>query len=321
MSRVSIIVPCYNREHTLLDCLQSVCAQTYSEGECIIVDDESTDHSLTIAMGYVEKDSRFKLLNTRKNAGPSAARNIGIHAATGEFLLFLDSDDMLEPYSLEKRIDLIKRLGMRANNIVIYCPAAYFKDKNTIRIKGSFQNDQLSRHRQKCRNIQYVLVENNPFLINSVLVDKEAVLKVGGFDESLLGVEDWDLWLRLCFSSVRFISIDEAKNGWALCRLHEQTLSTKKISMLNWEICARKKWSELTRIKSNPKLSAENERRFYHRNIRIAIHYVFCRRLQPALSHFKTVRQAKGLFWCLASGARNLASIIMKSEIVLKHVD
>lgn len=111
---VSIIVPVYNGEKFLGECIESVLAQTYTDRELIIVDDGSTDSSGTIADGYAKDYSFIKVIHC-ENGGMSMARNIGINAAKGEYIYFLDADDVLHPQALEvlcpafgnHRIDLV----------------------------------------------------------------------------------------------------------------------------------------------------------------------------------------------------------------------
>lgn len=96
----SIIIPVYNVEKYLLDCLDSVLNQTYSDWEAICVNDGSTDGSAAILAEYAEKDKRFKIVS-RTNGGLSTARNAGLNVAMGDYILFLDSDDWLELNALE----------------------------------------------------------------------------------------------------------------------------------------------------------------------------------------------------------------------------
>ncbi len=98
--RFSIIIPVYNVEPYLRECLDSVLNQTFGDWEAICVNDGSTDGSASILEEYAEKDSRFKIIS-QPNGGLSAARNTGLKAAEGEYVLFLDSDDWLEPQALE----------------------------------------------------------------------------------------------------------------------------------------------------------------------------------------------------------------------------
>ena len=95
MTKISIIVPVYNVEKYLKECLDSLINQTLEDIEIICINDGSTDNSLAILEEYQKKDSRIKVFSQR-NQGVSAARNLGIEKATGEYLTFLDSDDRLE---------------------------------------------------------------------------------------------------------------------------------------------------------------------------------------------------------------------------------
>ena len=101
ISKISIIIPVYNVEQYIEECLQSVANQTMREGiECIIVDDCGSDNSVAIAKRFVDGykgDIRFTFIQREKNGGLSAARNTGIEAATGEYIYFLDSDDLIVP--------------------------------------------------------------------------------------------------------------------------------------------------------------------------------------------------------------------------------
>ena len=95
----SIIIPVFNVEKYLRDCLDSVIHQTYSEWEAICVNDGSSDGSAGIMEEYAEKDSRIRIVS-QENAGTAAARNTGIKEAAGDYIFFLDSDDWLEPNAL-----------------------------------------------------------------------------------------------------------------------------------------------------------------------------------------------------------------------------
>ena len=98
--QISIIVPVYNVEKYLRQCLDSITAQTFTDWECILVDDGSKDKSGSICDEYAQKDNRFKVIHT-KNGGVSSARNLGIEEAEGKWLYFCDADDSLLPKTLE----------------------------------------------------------------------------------------------------------------------------------------------------------------------------------------------------------------------------
>ena len=106
MPELSVIIPVYNTELYLRECLNSVVAQTYKDMEIICVNDGSTDNSLEILNEYKEKDTRIKVI-TIKNQGPATARNTGLYAATGKYITFVDSDDYIEKTTYEKALQHI----------------------------------------------------------------------------------------------------------------------------------------------------------------------------------------------------------------------
>ena len=110
MAQVSVIIPVYNIERHLRQCLDSVAGQTLTDLEIICVDDGSTDKSPEILAEYASKDGRFQII-TQSNAGPGVARNAGMARATGEYLIFLDSDDWFEPDFLERMVDKAAETG------------------------------------------------------------------------------------------------------------------------------------------------------------------------------------------------------------------
>lgn len=107
--KVSIVIPIYNVEAYVGDCIQSVLSQTFTDWEAICVNDASTDNSLARAEETIAADPRFRIINHDVNQGLSAARNTGLAHAKGEYVLFLDSDDMYVPHALERLVDVAGR--------------------------------------------------------------------------------------------------------------------------------------------------------------------------------------------------------------------
>lgn len=110
---ISIIIPVYNAQKYLSDCLDSVLRQSYKHFEVILINDGSRDNSLNLCQQYVQLDGRISCIH-QENAGPGAARNAGLAQATGDYLLFIDSDDLLLPGALEAMIRAIQ-----GNDLVI----------------------------------------------------------------------------------------------------------------------------------------------------------------------------------------------------------
>lgn len=109
---VSIITPCYNTATVISQTIQSVIRQTYKNWEMLIVDDCSTDNSSSIIHEYIANDSRIRYFKTEKKTGsPSLPRNIGIDNAKGEYIAFLDADDVWMPDKLQKEVEFLERNG------------------------------------------------------------------------------------------------------------------------------------------------------------------------------------------------------------------
>lgn len=124
---ISIIVPVYNVEKYLKDCIESILKQSMQDFELILVDDGSTDSSGTICDRYAEKDSRIKVVHT-KNGGLSAARNAGIEIARGEFVAFVDSDDYVLPEFIEQ---MYKKI-LETDADICECNFSYLKNQKII---------------------------------------------------------------------------------------------------------------------------------------------------------------------------------------------
>ena len=121
--KISVIIPVFNVEKYLRECLDSICAQTFTNWECICVDDGSTDNSLAILAEYAANDSRFRIIH-REHANAGACRNAGLDVARGKFLSFLDSDDVFAPRMLEFHVKAIEKY----NADVSICGMAKYRD-------------------------------------------------------------------------------------------------------------------------------------------------------------------------------------------------
>jgi glycosyltransferase involved in cell wall biosynthesis len=130
---ISVIIPVYNVEKYLRQCLDSVLNQTYTNYEVIMVDDGSTDSSYDICREYCEKDCRFKAFH-KENGGASSARNYALSKASGDYVFFLDSDDWLDPTTLESLVVVAKK----ENADLVFCEAQAFDDHGTITQNSSY---------------------------------------------------------------------------------------------------------------------------------------------------------------------------------------
>ena len=137
MNKLSVIIPVYNVEKYLAECLDSVLNQTLKDIEVICVNDGSTDNSLQILEEYAKKDNRIKIVN-KENGGLSSARNAGMNAATGEYFVFIDSDDLLDKDAYEKAMAHIDDADLVHFGIKVFGDSNYAQrcgDDNYYKIK------------------------------------------------------------------------------------------------------------------------------------------------------------------------------------------
>ena len=151
MPQISIIVPVYNAEKYLSQCLDSILNQTFKDFECICIDDGSTDTSLTILQKYANIDSRIKIIN-QENKGVSSARNIGIKNSLGQYLLFVDSDDWLTEDCLDKTFNKIKNTSadvVQFNYKFYYSKEEKYESKTILESEKIKKEDTISSVLQK----------------------------------------------------------------------------------------------------------------------------------------------------------------------------
>lgn len=174
MKKISVIIPNYNYGRYLAETIESVLAQTYPAVEVIFIDDGSTDESIEVAMRYP-----ITVLSQR-NQGVSTARNNAAAKASGDYLLFLDSDDLLYPDSLAVMLEALDAAGSK----VAYCygQLQYFGEKNDIFTSANFDPSELSK-------LNYIQT--------SALIKRDVFDSVGGFDRGFDLREDWELFIRI----------------------------------------------------------------------------------------------------------------------------
>lgn len=180
---VSIIVPCYKQAHFLSEALQSVLEQTYSNWECMIVNDGSPDNTDLIAQQWLEKDKRFQYIY-QQNRGLAAARNIGISKIKGEFILPLDADDILHTDYLKLTVPVLQQNQSLA---IVSCYSRFF-------VKGI--TNVVHELKPSGTNYRDLMFQNH--LVATSLFRKKCWEEVGGYDESMKkGFEDWEFWLHV----------------------------------------------------------------------------------------------------------------------------
>lgn len=182
---VSVIIPTCDRAHLLERAVMSVLGQSFDDYEVIVVDDHSRDDTLEVIERL--RDERVRCIPRSQRGGGAAARNTGIEAACGEYLAFLDDDDAWHDSKLQRQVEVMQR---RPEVGLVYTGAVHIHQHNGQIFKTVTPTDR--------GYIFQALLERNIIgTTSSVMVRKEALLEVGGFDEAFPSCQDWDLYLRL----------------------------------------------------------------------------------------------------------------------------
>ena len=219
---VSVIIPCYNQGNFLNNALDSVVKQSYSSWECIIVNDGSSDNTEEVSMEWSGKDTRIKYFS-KPNGGLSSARNFGLGKVSGQFIQFLDADDMIEPKKFEKSLNILQAAP----------------DKNSIVISNFTMLDNASGKIMPA----YCDLSKIDFSFDSILTgwDESFTIPIHcamfpsiyfqsiKFDETLRAKEDWVMWLFVFREfNPQVIYINEPL---AIYRVTMQSMSNHTISM------------------------------------------------------------------------------------------
>ncbi|KDN53979.1 glycosyltransferase family 2 protein [Flavobacterium seoulense] len=183
---VSVVVPCYNHAQYLSEALQSIFEQTYTNWECIVIDDGSPDNTEMVAREWLLRDKRFKYFK-KENGGLSRARNYGIKNAKGEYILTLDADDKFEKTFIKKGVEIFDQ---HSETGIVSCWGYRF---DNCKIYGLFKPNGKDLH-------DYLF---NSAALASCLFRRKCWSQVEGYDENMnKGYEDWEFFLRI------------SKQGW-----------------------------------------------------------------------------------------------------------
>lgn len=214
--KISVIIATHNCGKYISKALESVLKQTLQQWEIIIIDDGSTDNSYEIIKPFL-KDKRIKYKYQEKS-GLSRARNLGIKLSYGEMIQFLDADDFIHPEKFERQA---LYLDNNKNVEVVFSSYSFFINNNYDFFINIYPQKPIL-------NILNELLKGNFIAVNSALVRKNAILRIGGFDENLTSTEDWDLWLRMALSGM---NIKQLKDKLAFVRIHSDQMSKNKLNM------------------------------------------------------------------------------------------
>lgn len=217
-TKISVIIPAYNRVNYLREAIESVLAQTYEKYEILVIDDGSTDNTRELVNNYAD---RIRYIY-QDNKGPSAARNSGIKNANGDLIAFLDSDDIWHTDKLAQQVaafDGDPSLGIVATGYEVIDTKYQIQSVNILK-KGELK-DIRNNHLYK-----------NFFPTPTVMIKKKCFEKVGFFNETLQFAEDWEMWLRVMADfNFGYISRPLTK-----VRVHPVSITTTSVNnnILDW---------------------------------------------------------------------------------------
>jgi glycosyltransferase involved in cell wall biosynthesis len=251
---VSIIVPIYNTELYLAETIESVLSQTYGNWELLLIDDGSTDSSAAICKAYQEKDVRIHYY-FKQNGGQASARNLGIKKSKGEWIAFLDADDLWLPKKLEEQFIAIEKY---APDFLYGMGYFYYPEKKEKLVAY----DWITGKRSGADFFQ-TLYSSCSVNTNTVLVKKELFDTIGNFNEDpmMRGTEDWDLWLRIA-QQVDVIYGAPERNVYY--RIHPGGIHFQDIRMLRGKA---KIYSQYDNDKSISRLKRLRQYRYVYREL------------------------------------------------------
>ncbi|WP_199120910.1 glycosyltransferase family A protein [Pedobacter sp. ASV28] len=258
MDKISVIIPVYNGEKFIKETIKSVLDQTHKNFEIILVNDGSSDSTLSEIQEFVN-ESNFTLINT-KNSGASAAKKLGLVHATGDYIQYLDADDLLSPEKFEVQIKCLKN----SPNAVAVCNTAYFYDGenhlNSIQFSGDyFFNDHF------CNNpIKFLInlyggfdLKGGMIQPNAFLVPKKIIESAGTWNTDISPCmdEDGEYFCRVLLNSNKIIFNREVLNYYRKFRFSRSLSSVKsEISLRNLVKSTLLKHEHLLKVNKDPEL-------------------------------------------------------------------
>lgn len=202
MYKISIIIPCYNQAQYLPEALNSVLRQKYTNWECIIINDGSSDNTHEVAQEWLKKDKRFKYIY-KDNGGLSSARNAGLDLAIGNYIQFLDADDLLDINRFESLFNLVHEKKSSEKQILISTFKTLKLDSEVVEHPGYLKTE--------CFNLKEILYKwDIEFTIPIHCgLFPSSYYSTFRFDENLKAKEDWVMWLSVFSNNPPVLFIDE----------------------------------------------------------------------------------------------------------------
>ncbi len=236
---ISVIIPVYNGVPYVQKTLLSVIKQTLTPNEILVVNDGSTDNTLSELEKIKHEYSHLNIkLITKTNGGHSSATNVGIEASTSNFIALVDADDLWHPSKLEKQISVFKNSNDPKLGIVYSDFASIDSNDNQLPNFPTVKLDPRFKGR-----VYELLIRHGCYIVGSnsaVLIKKQAFLDHGYFDENLRCGEDWEMWIRLS----QTYNYDYHPDVLTYIRRHAGNLSNQKLIHLRSDLYIINKWKK-----------------------------------------------------------------------------
>lgn len=211
--KLSVIMAAYNAEKFITEAIESILNQSFDNFEFLIVDDASTDATVSIIESFAQKDSRIHIFHNTENRGQAYARNTALQNARGEYTAILDADDIALPDRLEKQLTFLQRHP----NVTLVGSSALLIDEHgkPIGTKGK-PND--------LRIIDFKMLIQNQFVHSTLMYRRSAVIDIGMYRHEFQHAEDYDLCSRLLTAGYHLTNMPEPLVGH---RIHKQSMTQK----------------------------------------------------------------------------------------------
>lgn len=291
---ISVVIPAYNSEKTIKETIESVLNQIFTSFELIIINDGSQDSTIEVITQI--QDSRIKVFSY-PNAGGNVSRNRGLHHAVGEYVSFLDADDIWTPDKLQFQLNALQE-NLSAK--VAYSWTDYIDENGEIVLSGT--------HFTANGDVYEKLLVTN-FLENgsNPLICRKSLIALGGFDESLGAAQDWDMWLRLA-CKFYFVCVPSVQ---ILYRITANSVSSNLVRQENASLQVLKKAYQQRppALKSSWNISLTN-----------LYKYLACKALQKPFNRQKSLTAAKFLWNYFLNDSLRFHRITFTLKLLLKII-
>ena len=305
---ITVIIASHNYAHFIAQTLDSVLAQTYPNWECIVVDDGSTDNTREVVERYAQADQRIQY-TWQENQGLAAARNGGIAKSSGEYLQFLDADDLIEARKLECQVDILEH---HPEIDIVYGDVRYIateKSDQRFFTAAEVNIPSVVRLSAQGEEMLSALARSNITPTNCILLRRQVISHVGPFESK--ANEAYDYWVRCALQGKRFHFADN-DCARAVVRLHSTSMSRDRRKMIRSELVVH---GRIATTVTDSEVLRLNQQRMAELKGQMGIEEATDRHLAKAIYHFgKAAMMDRRLRYCARWCAYACTSPFMTPE-------